>query len=191
LLLAKLFTKPANVLVMDEPTNDLDIETLELLEELVGTFPGTLLLVSHDRAFLDHVVTSLLIVEGDGRVREFVGGYSDWVRYRESRTATNPTPTEIPPRLAGRDAAVAALPPAEATKPRRLSYKEEREYEGLPDVIATREAEQAALGALISDPGFYARERDEISATLARLEQLSSDIDAAYARWAALEARRM
>ncbi|MFO1410270.1 MAG: ATP-binding cassette domain-containing protein [Steroidobacteraceae bacterium] len=184
LLLARLFARPANLLVLDEPTNDLDIDTLELLEELVSEFAGTLLLVSHDRAFLDHVVTSLLVVEADGRVSDFVGGYSDWVRYRDSRAAQ---------ATAARGAAVAAAPePAAARgtpKSRRLSYKEQREYDGLPDAIAALEGEQARLTAAINEPRFYTGARAEVDATLARLEQLGRDIEAAYARWSELEAR--
>jgi ABC transport system ATP-binding/permease protein len=179
LLLARLFASPANLLVMDEPTNDLDIDTLELLEELVCDFPGTLLLVSHDRAFLDHVVTSLLVVERDGSVSEFVGGYSDWARYRDARAA------------AQRAAAATPATPASggAAKARRLSYKEQREYESLPEAIAAQEAEQATLTALINEPGFYARDRAEVAATLARLQDLGRAIDAAYSRWAELESR--
>ena len=186
LLLARLFASPANLLVLDEPTNDLDIDTLELLEELVSDFPGTLLLVSHDRAFLDHVVTSLLVIGRDGRVSEFVGGYSDWARYRDARDAsalagTAPLPPATPP---------SAVATARGTpKSRRLSFKEQREFDALPDAIAAQEAEQAVLTALISQPDFYSRDRAEVAAALARLEQLSRDIEAAYARWTELEAR--
>jgi ATP-binding cassette subfamily F protein uup len=186
LLLARLFASPANLLVMDEPTNDLDIDTLELLEELVSEFPGTLLLVSHDRAFLDHVVTSLLVVDRDGRVGDFVGGYSDWTRYRDARAASAAAlraPAAMPPATEA-DAAARAAP-----KPRRLTYKEQREYDGLPEAIAAQEHEQAALTALINEPDFYGRERGAIAATLARLEQLGCDIEAAYSRWAELESR--
>ncbi|MCC7462947.1 MAG: ATP-binding cassette domain-containing protein [Gammaproteobacteria bacterium] len=186
LLLARLLAQPANLLVLDEPTNDLDIDTLELLEELVGEFPGTLLLVSHDRAFLDHVVTSLLVVEPDGRVSDFVGGYSDWVRYRDARAAVYAGATGAPP-AAGTLNTAAAL--RGGPKVRRLSYREQREYDGLPDAIAALEAEQAALTALIGEPDFYARAHVEVSATLARLEQLGRDIETAYARWSELEAR--
>ena len=178
LLLARLFAAPANLLVLDEPTNDLDIDTLELLEELVAEFPGTLLLVSHDRSFLDHVVTSLLIVEADGSVQEFVGGYSDWARARDARAA--------PPGAAG---SVPAPAPRGAPKPRRLSFKEQREYDALPERIAACEAEQAALTALINDPAFYTRDRAEVAARLAELERLTGEIEAAYSRWAELESR--
>jgi ATP-binding cassette subfamily F protein uup len=180
LLLARLFASPANLLVMDEPTNDLDIDTLELLEELVSNFPGTLLLVSHDRAFLDHVVTSLLVVERDGSVSEFVGGYSDWARYRDARAAAR--------RSAAGAAAAVGAPPG-APKQRRLTYKEQREYDTLPDAIAAQEAEQAALTALINEPGFYTRDRAEVAATLAKLQDLGRAIEAAYSRWTELESR--
>jgi ATP-binding cassette subfamily F protein uup len=178
LLLARLFARPANLLVLDEPTNDLDIDTLELLEELVSEFAGTLLLVSHDRAFLDHVVTSLLIVGPDGRVSDFVGGYSDWVRYRDAR-ATPATPA----------AAAGAAATRGSPKQRRLSYKEQREYDGLPDAIAALEAEQARLTALINEPDFYTRAREEVAARLARLDALGREIEAGYSRWSELEAR--
>ena len=181
LLLARLFASPANLLVMDEPTNDLDIDTLELLEEMVSDFPGTLLLVSHDRAFLDHVVTSLLVVERDGSVSEFVGGYSDWARYRDARAAAL--------RGATATAAAPAGAPPGAPKQRRLSYKDQREYEALPDAIAAQEAEQAALTALINQPDFYTRDRAEVAATLAKLQDLGRAIEAAYSRWTELESR--
>ena len=192
LLLARLFASPANLLVMDEPTNDLDIDTLELLEELVGDFPGTLLLVSHDRAFLDHVVTSLLVVERDGSVSEFVGGYSDWARYRDARAAAQRAATaQVAAPAAASSPAAAARPPAagDASKPRRLSYKEQREYEALPEAIAAQEAEQAVLTARINEPDFYNRDRAEVTAALAKLQDLGRAIEAAYSRWAELESR--
>jgi ATP-binding cassette subfamily F protein uup len=185
LLLARLFASPANLLVMDEPTNDLDIDTLELLEELVSNFAGTLLLVSHDRAFLDHVVTSLLVVERDGSVSEFVGGYSDWARYRDARAAARRGAT-------GTAAAPAGAPPGAppgAPKQRRLTYKEQREYDALPDAIAVQEAEQATLTALINEPDFYTRDRAKVAATLAKLQDLGRAIEAAYSRWTELESR--
>ncbi len=190
LLLARLFASPANLLVMDEPTNDLDIDTLELLEELVGDFPGTLLLVSHDRAFLDHVVTSLLVVERDGSVSEFVGGYSDWARYRDTRAAAQRATAAA--ATAAEPAPAAAAGPAasgSAAKSRRLSYKEQREYAALPGAIAAQEAEQAALTALINEPDFYNRDRAEVAATLARLQDLGRAIETAYSRWSELESR--
>ena len=200
LLLARLFTRPANLLVLDEPTNDLDLDTLELLEELVAEFPGTLLLVSHDRAFLDHVVTSLLVLEGDGRVQEFVGGWSDWERYRdardaraaaaarggrssagEARGATAVTTTTS----AGADTSAAAI-----ARPRKLSYKEQREFDALPTRIEALEIEKAALEARIAEPAFYGEPQEAVRTTLERLAALGSEIDAAYERWAGLEALR-
>jgi ATP-binding cassette subfamily F protein uup len=191
LLLARLFARPANLLVLDEPTNDLDIDTLELLEELVAGFDGTLLLVSHDRAFLDHVVTSLLVLEGNGEVREFVGGWSDWARWRDARDAAA---REATGRARFGDpsapAAAGAAPAAPPAKARRLSYKDQREFESLPARIEALESDKAALEAEVSDPAFYAGAQDSVRATLARLEALGSEIDAAYERWAALEALR-
>jgi ATP-binding cassette subfamily F protein uup len=178
LLLARLFAQPANLLVLDEPTNDLDIETLELLEELLGDYPGTLLLVSHDRAFLDNVVTSTLVFEGEGRVQEYVGGYSDWLRQRPA-----PLPAQTP----------AATQVVRTAKPRstKLSYKDERELAQLPARIESLEAEQAALGERVSQPAFYSGgDPAERAAVQARLAALPSEIELAYARWAELEAQR-
>ena len=187
LLLARLFTRPANVLVMDEPTNDLDTDTLELLEEQVASFPGTLLLVSHDRAFLDHVVTSLLVFEGGGRVREFVGGYSDWARDRDARAAAAQTRQPVGTREAyaanGADASGADV------RPKRLSYREQRELGGLPERIEGLENDRSRLEAEIGEPQFYERPHEQVHAALERLATLTRDIDAAYARWALLEGR--
>ena len=187
LLLARLFARPANLLVMDEPTNDLDIDTLELLEERIAAFEGTLLLVSHDRAFLDRVVTSLLVLEGDGRVQEFVGGWSDWRAWRDARdaraTERSASSTRIPsaPSSTGAEAA--------ATQRRRLSYKEQREFDSLPARIEELEAAKSALDVQVADPSFYAQDRDTVREALARVPQLAAEIDSAYARWAELEAR--
>ena len=184
LLLARLFAQPSNLLVMDEPTNDLDVETLELLEELLADYPGTLLLVSHDRDFLDHVVTSTLVMEGDGRVGEYVGGYSDWVRQGGPRPAT-PTP-----RAAEKPAPATPSPaPAPAGVARRkLSYKESRELEQLPARIEALEARLSELAARSGEPSFYQRDAAEITAHNAALAQAQADLDAAYARWAELDA---
>ncbi len=174
LLLARLFARPSNLLVMDEPTNDLDAETLELLEELVAQYSGTLLLVSHDRDFLDNVVTSTLVFEGAGRVAEYVGGYSDWLRQRRS----------IPAPIA---AASPAPAKAAAPKLRRLSYNEQRELAQLPERIQHLEAEQAQLHTLISDPSIFQRNKDQSTAALQRLQVLTMELEAAYSRWDALE----
>ena len=142
LLLARLFARPFNVLVMDEPTNDLDIETLELLEERLATWQGTLLLVSHDRAFIDHVVTSTLVFEGDGRVQEYVGGYEDWLRQRRNADA-KAEPARL--RRAGSGANTATIATKEPSRAQRKpSYKEQRELEELPARIEALEAEQTA-----------------------------------------------
>ncbi len=179
LLLARLFAKPANLLVMDEPTNDLDIDTLELLEEFVANFPGTLLLVSHDRTFLDNVVTELLVLDGSGRIQEFVGGYSDYARYREQRlaAATNQ-----------KTSAVSATAQATAKKIQKLSYKDQRELDLLPKKLETLEAEQSALQSTMSDPQFYNRPQTEVQQQLKRVAELSKEIEQAYARWSELDA---
>jgi len=184
LLLARLFTRPANVLVLDEPTNDLDLETLELLEEQLVEWPGTLLLVSHDRVFLDNVVTSTFVFEGGGRVQEYVGGYEDWLRQRDTPSA---------PRV-GSGASAAAVRPAApprsttaAVAPRKLSYKERRELEALPARIDVLEGEERELNARIAGPEFYTEGGAAIAAALARLEALSQELHVAYTRWAELE----
>jgi len=179
LLLARLFTQPANLLVMDEPTNDLDVETLELLEELLGDYSGTLLLVSHDRAFVDNVVTSTLVFEDEGRVSEYVGGYNDWLR--QCKTA----PSEAKANKSA-NARVAAEPAPRRAK--KLSYKDRRELEALPAQIEVLESEQATLQEQINEPGFYQQDKAVIDAELARLEQLQTELATVYERWEALEA---
>jgi len=164
------------LLIMDEPTNDLDAETLELLEELVADYAGTLLLVSHDRAFLDNVVTSTLVFEGAGQINEYVGGYSDWLRQR--KTAVDTTAAVAPK--------IAASPPKSAPKPRRLSFNEQRELAQLPGKIQHLEAEQAQLNALISDPKVFQR-GSQGSEALQRLQVLAEELEHAYARWDALD----
>jgi ATP-binding cassette subfamily F protein uup len=181
LLLARLFAQPANMLVLDEPTNDLDIDTLELLQELVAEFTGTLLLVSHDRAFLDSVATSLLVLEGDGRVQDFVGGYSDWETWRDARDASARAAVQ-----AARPPAAAPLAAAQPAR-RRLSYKEQRELAELPARIEHLEARKSRLAAETADPSFYARPHAEVAASLAALAQFDADMEAAFARWAELE----
>ena len=187
LLLARLFTRPANLLVLDEPTNDLDVETLELLEARLVAWSGTLLLVTHDRAFLDHVVTSTLVFEGEGRVSEYVGGYSDWVSQRpasvEDATAasTKRGPTSLTSGL---------VPDSPSQIKRRLSYHEQRELVALPARIEDLEAETERLNETVSKPDYYRETRETIEATLARLDQVRSDLADAYARWQALEERR-
>jgi ATP-binding cassette subfamily F protein uup len=182
LLLARLFARPFNVLVMDEPTNDLDIETLELLEERLASWPGTLLLVTHDRAFIDHVVTSTFVFEGAGRVQEYVGGYEDWLRQRRQAA---PARREVPAGGAARSAAATAVPEV-ARKP---SYKEQRELDELPARIEALEAEQRQLQDLVSSADFYKRSAADIHQALSRLEELETLVLAAYTRWDALESR--
>ena len=182
LLLARLFTKPCNVLVLDEPTNDLDAETLELLEDLLVEFGGTLLLVSHDRAFLNEVCTSLLVFEGEGKISEYVGGYDDWQKERATRlrdaSARQAKAAEV-----AKDAAA----PAPGKKARKLSNKERAEREALPKTIETLEAEQATLTATLADPAFFKQPAVEVKQATARLHEIEADLAAAYARWAELE----
>jgi ATP-binding cassette subfamily F protein uup len=193
LLLAKLFSKPANLLVLDEPTNDLDVETLELLEEVLLTFKGTVLMVSHDRAFLDNVVTSTLVFEGEGRVREYVGGYQDWLRQggsprllgvgeaRESKPAATADESSAP--------AVVPAPVTEAEPPKKkLSYKLQRELEAIPPQIDALESQLAAVQKDISDPAFYQRPAEETQAVLAHMQNLQLELDKLLERWAELEA---
>ena len=183
LLLAKLFAQPSNLLVMDEPTNDLDVETLELLEELLGDYPGTLLLVSHDRDFLDNVVTSTIVMEGEGRIGEYVGGYSDWLRQRPQDA------TKSDPRLRGDDEQTPAAKPAAPSPARaKLSYKDARELEQLPVRIETLETELARRTAAMNEPAFYQRDAAAIGEDNAALARLQVELDAAYARWAELDA---
>jgi ATP-binding cassette subfamily F protein uup len=179
LLLARLLTRPMNVLVLDEPTNDLDIETLELLESYLVDWPGTLLLVSHDRAFIDHVVTSTLVFEGNGRVQEYVGGYEDWLRQRDTgKSVAQIATTKQPPPA-----------PAPAAPKKKLSFKEKREMEDLPKRIERMEAELEALHTRIASPEFYKEPPDAIASALARTDELKSSLHDAYARWDELDAR--
>jgi ATP-binding cassette subfamily F protein uup len=182
LLLARLFTKPCNVLVLDEPTNDLDAETLELLEDLLVEFGGTLLLVSHDRAFLNEVCTSLLVFEGDGKISEYVGGYDDWQRERTAKAAALAAADERTKRAA-REAAASASEP----KVRKLSNKERAELEALPKTIEALEAEQSLLTAKLADPLFFKKPAVEVTRATARLHEIEALLVAAYARWAELE----
>ena len=184
LLLAKLFMQPANLLVLDEPTNDLDVETLELLEELLSDYAGTLLLVSHDRSFLDRSVTSTLVVGDDGRVAEFVGGYSDWLRQRPTEPTNNPLPTSE--KTTAQDAPKQAAKSASGTRP--LSYKERRELDALPAKIEALEAQQSTLAEQSQQPEFYNRPQEEIARVMRELAALDTELSAAYDRWAVLDA---
>jgi len=181
LLLAKIFTRSVNMMVLDEPTNDLDVDTLELLEDLLADYKGTLLLVSHDRTFLDNVVTSTLVFEGGGKIGEYVGGYEDWARYREriANAASAPEPPTTAPSSA---------PSAKSkAKSGKLSYNEQRELEALPAKIEALEAEQAELHAALSDENFHRGQREKIAAAAARLESLAGELEICYARWQELE----
>jgi ATP-binding cassette subfamily F protein uup len=188
LLLARLFTQPANLLVMDEPTNDLDVETLELLEELLLSFDGTLLLVSHDRELLDNVVTSSLVLAGEGRVVEYVGGWSDWLRQRPAASAAELANTRqrqpAPERAHG---APAPTPAAKVAK--KLSYKEQRDLDALPARIEQLEAEQEALQQRLADPALYREGGTQVTAVQGRLAELEAALAADYAHWEELEAR--
>ncbi|HZX77787.1 ATP-binding cassette domain-containing protein [Lysobacter sp.] len=187
LLLAKLFAQPSNLLVMDEPTNDLDVETLELLEELLGDYPGTLLLVSHDREFLDNVVTSTLVMQDDGRtgtgsIGEYVGGYSDWLRQRSVPNVAEAAATRS---AAAAPSQPAASAPAAAKK--KLSYKDERELEQLPARIESLETRVAELTGQMNDPAFFQRDHAAITAHNAELAKVQAELDVAYERWNELE----
>ena len=190
LLLAKLFSKPANLLVLDEPTNDLDVETLELLEEVLLGFPGTVLMVSHDRAFLDNVVTSTLVFEGEGVVREYVGGYQDWLRQGGSPRLLG-VGKEVPAARSAREdkPAVVEKPSAAAVAVARkkLSYKEQRELDALPGQIEALESEQAALQEEVANPDFYLQPQEATHAALSRLEFIEHELDRLVERWAELE----
>ena len=176
LLLARMFTRPANVLVLDEPTNDLDAETLELLEQMLVEYSGTLLVVSHDREFLNNVVTSTLVFEGEGQVKEYAGGYDDWVRQKAAAEEAA-KPKAEPAKTATRE------------KTRKLSFKEQRELETLPKVIEKLEIEQTEIHEKMAAPTFYQQPKPEISAVSNRLESLTAELQKAYARWEDLESR--
>ncbi len=196
LLLARLFTRPSNVLVMDEPTNDLDMETLELLETLLVDYAGTLLLVSHDREFLNNVVGSTLVLEGEGRIKEYAGGYDDWLRQRpaairsdeetekesaKGRPITSPLPTNLR-SVPGEGPGVRAH-----AKPRRLTYKEQKELEALPEKIIALETELSDLHTVMTDPAFFRKSPNEIVTAKTQLQTLEKTIGDAYKRWEELE----
>ncbi|MFZ5843907.1 MAG: ribosomal protection-like ABC-F family protein [Pseudomonadota bacterium] len=191
LLLAKLFTKPCNMLVLDEPTNDLDVETLELLEELLIDYKGTLLIISHDREFVDNVATSVLAFEGDGVVREYVGGYQDWLRQRPVRKDSGKDDSKAGKGNkadTSKTAAVSATSKPEASK-KKLSYKDQRELDLLPGKIEQLEAEQQTLQQQLADPAMYRERAAEAAALSSRLATLDAELQQAYARWEALDAQ--
>jgi ABC transport system ATP-binding/permease protein len=174
LLLARLFTKPANLIIMDEPTNDLDLETLELLEQRLVEYDGTVLLVSHDRAFLDNVVTSVIVFSGDGKIEEFVGGYSDWIKQRQQQ---KPEKTVVTKK-------------ANQSKPKKqkLTYKEKQELEQIPQLIETLEAQQEALNEQVNTPGFYQGDQQQIADKLNEVKEIAEKLELTYQRWDELEA---
>ena len=200
LLLAKMMSKPANVMVLDEPTNDLDAETLELLEEMLPAFSGTILLVSHDRAFLNNVVTSTFVFEGDGQLREYDGGYDDWLRQRKARLGSEftssktvnkshgPTTSAEPVTKPNPDAAVTeSAVTLTAQKTKKLSYKERRELEALPDRIAHLEAEQKQLALQLADPTIYQTAANRAAEIGTRLQQVEEELLHCLERWEILE----
>ena len=184
LLLARLFARPSNLLVLDEPTNDLDIETLDVLEERLAEYDGTLLLVSHDRAFLDHLVTGLFVLEGGGRVREHTGGWSDWLAWSRNAVA--------PDRNGPRDAASAPRTPRRqrrSIRPRRISFSERREMEALPERIEALEGRIAALHEKLADPAFYREPSPVIAGARRALGEAEAELEGAFERWSDLERR--
>ncbi len=180
LQLARLLARPSNLLVLDEPTNDLDVETLEVLESLLVEFEGTLIVVSHDREFLDNVVTSTLVFEGKGKVKEYAGGYADWRRAVEVEAKEAPAKQPVKP----------AKPRSTPAGPRRRTFKEKHELEALPARIEALEERKAMLEEAMAAPGFYKRPGEEIAADTADFEALSRELEEAYARWEELEALR-
>jgi ATP-binding cassette subfamily F protein uup len=214
LLLARIFTRPSNLMVLDEPTNDLDVETLELLEDLLTDYEGTLILVSHDRTFIDNIVTSTLVFEGNGVVREHVGGYEDWLRGRSMESdstgrsgPSTPTPRRseaeagrmdeyrgaAPERPVESDTIDSPIDPkrrhAAAPRIRKLSYREQRELDSLPAHIESLESEQSMLEAAMNQGDFYRRPKEAITKTLTRFEEIRLEIERAYERWEALSRR--
>ena len=188
LLLARLFSKPANMLVLDEPTNDLDVETLELLEEVLAGFDGTVLIVSHDRVFLDNVVTSSLVFEGNGKVREYVGGYADWLRQggRIESLAEWGDDAAAPPAAEPEVSQVVESPAAQVGKP-KLSYKLQRELDNLPELLERLERELETIQQQINDPDFYQQAHEQTAPVIEALAVKQAELDAALERWAELD----
>jgi ATP-binding cassette subfamily F protein uup len=176
LLLAKLFTREANLLVLDEPTNDLDLETLDLLEELLAEFAGTIFLVSHDRDFLNRTVTSTIVFEGDGKVAEYVGGYDDWLRQRPE-----PAGGELPKKEPAREK-------PKPVRERKLSFKEKRELEAVPQQIEALETEQSELLERLADPDVYRQAGERVALLNTRLSEIEAELEACYRRWEELDA---
>ncbi|MBI3431701.1 MAG: ATP-binding cassette domain-containing protein [Hydrogenophilales bacterium] len=183
LLLARLFARPANLLVLDEPTNDLDIDTLELLEQLLQDYAGTVIIVSHDRAFLDNVVTQSIAFEGEGRLTEIVGGYADWRAWQQRQRVAAEAPRVAAPKTPAQAA------PARPASKSKLSFKEARELEALPAQIEALEAEQAQIAERLADPALYQSSPQEAAALQARTEAIEAELLEALARWESLEAK--
>ena len=180
LLLARMFARPSNILVLDEPTNDLDIETLNLLEEFLLNYPGTVLLVSHDREFLNNVVTSTLVIEGDGVIKEYVGGYDDWLR-QSKKTFPSQQPLKRSPAKKAKTKQI-------SDRPRRLSFKEKKELEAMPKLIETLETQQQQLHDAMANPDFYKKNtKMKIATDTTKSKELAEQLEKAYARWQTLE----
>ena len=190
LLLARLFAKPANVLVLDEPTNDLDIDTLELLEQLLEDYDGTVFLVSHDRTFLDNVATQVFVAEGEGIWKEYIGGYEDWERVKQARTDLAPKETARSTANApGSTKVKEQVADVPSSKPKKLSFKEQRELESLPQQIADLEAEQASISERLADPELYRKQPDEVQKLNQRFAEIDQLLMESLERWEAIEAR--
>jgi ATP-binding cassette subfamily F protein uup len=172
-MLARLFTKPFNLLIMDEPTNDLDIETVELLEELLLEYEGTLITVSHDREFLNNVVTSSIVFDSDGSVREYAGGYDDWLLQRPAAVKENREKKTRPEKK-----------PSEKIK---MTFKEKRELESIPDLIAEKEQKKEELVAIISDPEFFKKNAHKSVEVNREIESINSELELLFERWMELE----
>ena len=178
LLLARLLARPANLLILDEPTNDLDIDTLEILENMLLEYPGTLILVSHDRTFIDNLVTTTLILSGDGRAHKYIGGYDEWKKEQEAKEKQQAEKKKTPKAT-----------PASGRKKnsKKLTYKEEHELKEIPAQIESLESEQAQLNASLSDPTFYQGNDAEVSQAVERLKVIEAELLARYDRWETLE----
>jgi ATP-binding cassette subfamily F protein uup len=174
-VLARLFTKPSNLLVLDEPTNDLDLETLELLEDYLTGYTGTIIMVSHDRAFINNIVTSTLVFEGNGTVKEYVGGYDDWLRQR---------PAEIKPL---KPVAAGAKPEKKASPVSKFGFRQQKELDSLPEAIQALETEHEQLFRDMGDPALYKRDKSELEAKKQRLEAIKESLVQMYLRWQELE----
>lgn len=185
LLLAKLFTQPANVLVLDEPTNDLDTDTLELLEARLVAYRGTVLVVSHDRTFLDNLCTSTLVFEGQGTFKEYVGGYSDWQRTVAGRDSGQAVASGGGTKVRGPK----GKPKSDDGKPKKLSYKERQEWTALPGQIEALEHELHGLQTRLADPTFFLGDAGEIRSVSQRAKEIPGEIDEAFDRWGTLDER--